>query len=491
MAHFLGLDLGTSGLKGVLVNDRGQVIASHLCEYPLHHPQPLWSEQHPEDWWQACLQVAQALRQQAPQAWQDVVALGLSGQMHGAVLVDQHQQPLRPAILWNDGRAHQQCQLLRQRCPALGQLAGVQAMPGFTAPKLLWVAEHEPELFARLRWVMLPKDYLRLRLTGEVVTDCSDAAGSLWLDQQQRQWSPALVEASGIQLQQLPRLVEGDAISAQLSHQAAQALQLRPGLIVAGGGGDAATGALALGAFNPGQGFITLGTSSQYWIATEGYRPQPESLLHAFAHALPGRWYQMACLLNGASPLLWFAQICGQSPGQLLAEAEAAYQPANDVLFLPYLRGERTPHNNPFARASFHGMDGRSQRPQLTQAILEGICFSLAQCQQLLAQAGAELEQVGALGGGARNRFWLQLLANVLNKPVLQYEDSQSGPALGAARLAMLAWQPADPAHYCPPPPVLACLQPDPALHAQYQPRYHRFLQLYQDYEAPRSQQWL
>src|SRR5689334_20258171 len=308
-AHFLGIDVGTSAVKAVLVDAEQRVLGEASEPLAVSRPHPLHSEQNPEDWWRAVGRAVAALRDGAPKAWRAVRAIGLSGQMHGAVLLDRDGRVIRPAILWNDGRAQAQCSELERAVPGLSAIAGVPAMPGFTAPKLLWLAHHEPEHFARIETVLLPKDYVRWRLTGERVTDCSDAAGTMWLDQAQRAWSPAVVEASGLALSQMAPLVEGSAACCTLRADVAQAWGLDASVVVAGGAGDAAAGAVGIGAVNPGAAFVSLGTSAQYFVTTAAYRPYPQAFIHAYCHALPQRWFQMAAMLNGASCVAWLAHM--------------------------------------------------------------------------------------------------------------------------------------------------------------------------------------
>lgn len=485
MAHFLGIDVGTSAVKVLLMDSAGKVLDTQSASYPVSSPKPLWSEQDPELWWQGTLDAVHQLKARLPKAWQEVVAIGLSGQMHGAVCLDSEDKPIRPAILWNDGRAWQECETLNRTVPRLGHIAGVPAMPGFTAPKLLWMKTHEPDNFQRIQTVLLPKDYVRLKLTGERCTDVSDAAGTLWLNEQERQWEEQILAASGLTLQQMPKLVEGNEITGNLTADAASALGLSPSVVVCGGGGDAAVGGVGIGAINEGDAFISIGTSGQIFVAKEQYSANPEKYVHAYAHAIPGRWYQMACLLNGASPLAWFAKICGQSVPALLEEAQANQHDKSEVLFLPYLTGERTPHNNPFATGCFQGMTAATERHHLTQAILEGIAFSFRDCLNALSEDGLPFSEMGAIGGGAKSRYWLQILADVLNVPIRQYVGGETGPALGAARLAYLSVTGDTPKTICVMPEIATVLTPDTAQYPEYSERHARFSELYKNIEKP------
>ena len=437
---FLGIDVGTSAVKAVLVDGDQKLLAEAEAPLAISRPHPLWSEQDPDAWWAATREVLAALRAAEPVAWAAVQGIGLSGQMHGAVVLDAADRPLRPAILWNDGRAQAECVVLAERIPDLGHLAGVPAMPGFTAPKLLWLAAHEPELFDRIAKVLLPKDYVRLQLSGEHVTDPCDAAGTLWLDEACRPWSPAILAATGLALTQMPRIAEGSVAASALLPGVAATLGLPPGIPIAAGAGDAAAGAIGIGAIDDGDAFVSLGTSAQYFVTTATYRPYPERLIHAYCHGLPDRWYQCAALLNGASCLGWAASLLGEPDiPALVGRVEASWRGPSRVLFLPYLAGERTPHDDPHARGVLFGLDADTGPTDVAQAVMEGVAFSLAEAQDCLSAAGTELEAIAAIGGGARSPFWMRLLATALDRPVTLYAGAAKGPAFGAARLARMA----------------------------------------------------
>ncbi len=478
---FLGIDVGTSAVKALLADERQHVVAEATRELSISRPQPLWSEQNPEDWWSAVAWVVSSLRQAAPRSFAALRGIGLSGQMHGAVLLDGSGAVLRPAILWNDGRSHEQCITLEQRVPRLGIVAGVPAMPGFTAPKLLWIAQHEPEIFSRIGAVVLPKDYVRFRLTGELVTDLSDAAGTLWLDEAARTWSPEILAATGLSATQMPRLVEGSQPSAVLRPDIAREWGVPADVVVAGGAGDAAAGAVGIGAVTDGDAFVSLGTSGQYFVTTAAYRPFPQAFVHAFCHAVPGRWYQMAALLNGASCLAWAAKLVGaEDISALLARVETSYQGAGRVIFLPYLSGERTPHNDPYARGVFFGLDAETSTEALIQSVLEGVALSLAEAQDCLTAAGTTVQRVAAIGGGSRSRLWIRILASALDRPVMLYREGATGPAFGAARLARLAVSGEPVGEVCTVPYVNEVMEPEPALVDAYRSAGERFRRLYQ-----------
>jgi xylulokinase len=477
--HYLGIDVGTSAVKAILVDERQTAVAEADVPLQVSRPHDLWSEQDPEIWWDAVQSALDQLRTQSPSALPDIRGIGLSGQMHGAVLLDENDLPLRPAILWNDGRSFREAQELGTRHPELSHTMGVIPMPGFTAPKLVWLARHEPELFRAVRKVMLPKDYIRLKLTGEIVTEMSDAAGTWWLDEAKRDWSDEALAATGLTRDHMPSLVEGSQASGTLRAEIAQRWGLRSDVVVAGGAGDAAAGAVGLGAIEDGSAFISLGTSGQLFVTTQDFSPAPEAVVHSFCHAVPGRWFQMAAMLNAASCLAWGADLLKRDIGELLRETEDAYRNPSSVLFLPYLAGERTPHNDPYARGVFFGLSPRTQQTDLVQAILEGVAFSFADAKQCLEQAGTSLTYAGMIGGGSRSVFWARIFASVLNIPMLRYQGSDKGPAFGAARLARLAATGEAPEAVCAAPSILETIEPQPQLVELYGPRIEAFRSLY------------
>ncbi len=483
MTTYLGIDVGTSAVKAVLVDEEQTVLAEAQETLNVSRPRPLWSEQDPDDWWRAVEGVTDAIRTAEPRAFSTVRAIGLSGQMHGAVLLGESDRPLRPAILWNDGRSFAEARQLGEEFGELSHAVGVIPMPGFTAPKLLWVARHEPEIFDAIRTVLLPKDYIRLKLTGERKTDMSDAAGTWWLDEVSRSWSDKALAATGLAVEHMPGLVEGSAVSGSLRPDLARRWGLANEVVVAGGGGDAAAGAVGLGAIDEGAAFLSLGTSGQLFVTTETFRSAPETLVHAFCHALPGRWFQMAAMLNGASCLAWAAGLLRSEIAPLLAEVEANYEQPANALFLPYLTGERTPHNDPHARGVFFGLSPTTSGTELAQAVLEGVAFSFADAKHCLERAGTNLTSAGVIGGGARSRLWTGIMASVLDLPVTRYSGGETGPAFGAARLARLAASGESPQDVCRPPPVLDVVAPDPALVEAYRPRVDGFRRFYRAFK--------
>ena len=479
MAHYLGIDIGTSAVKALLCDDTQKVVAEVSAPLAIARPQPLWSEQTPADWVSAVEGVCDHFQREAGGALADVAAIGLSGQMHGATLLDAADKPVRPAILWNDGRAHGECAMLAATFPSLAEIAGVVVMPGFTAPKLVWLAKHEPAHFAAVDCVLLPKDYVRLFLTGERVTDMSDAAGTWWLNEARRAWSLDLLTATGMRPGQMPRLVEGNAVSGALRPALAARWGLRAGVVVAGGAGDAAAGGAGLGAIDEGEAFISLGTSGQLFVTNASYRPSVKNLVHTFAHCVPGRWFQMAAMLNGASCLSFVAGLLNDGVGGLIAEAQEHYKGPGDLIFLPYLAGERTPHNDAHARGVFFGLTPDTSRAALMQAAMEGVAYSFADALQCVEAAGSPVGMAAVIGGGAQSAFFVQLLSHVLDRPLQRYQGGEKGPAFGAARLARMAATGEPASAVCTRPAVLDVTHPDARLVAAYKPRVEQFRRLY------------
>ncbi len=478
----LGLDIGTSAVKAVLIDMNQAVLASASLPLEISRPRPGWSEQNPRDWVETTHAALRRLRRDAPEAFARVRAIGLSGQMHGAVVVDAGGQPLRPAMLWNDARADAECAGLMAAMPDLPKIAGVLPMPGLTAPKLLWLRKHEPELFGAIHKVLLPKDFVRLALTGDYVTDMCDAAGSLWLDEARRRWSVRAVEASGLKIAQMPGVIEGTESSGVVRPGLSAELGWSPGVIVAGGSGDSAAAAIGLGALADGDAFISLGTSCQLFVTTASYRPRPETLVHAFAHCVPNRWFQQAAMLNGASALAWVASALGRGGAieGLLQDVEAAGPGAHgELLFLPYLAGERTPHNNARARGVFFGLSEATTTADLTRAVLTGVAYSIREAREVLAAAGSPLAAVGVVGGGTRSTLWLQIIADVTGLTLSRLDGTELGPAFGATRLARVALTGEAVKAVCVKPAVTDRFIPNAAMTEMYADGFARYQRLY------------
>jgi xylulokinase len=430
---FLGLDIGTSGVKAAIVNETGKLVAQSSAPLQVSRPKKYWSEQDPGEWWNATNK-AVALLESSLRA--KIQAVGLSGQMHGAVLLNDALKPLRPAILWNDGRSTNECSYLETNCRDLREISGNAAMPGFTAPKLLWVRRHEPKIFERLEKVILPKDFIRLLMTGEVATDVSDAAGTLWLDTSKREWSEVLLDACGLALSQMPSLFEGTEITGTLLPEVAArwGMQRVP---VVGGGGDNAAAAAGLGVVQEDKGLLSLGTSGTIFLPTKRFAANPSGGVHAFCHCVPNMWHLMSVHLSAASCLAWLANLVGLEIDELLAGAQR-YGPARDgELFLPYLSGERTPHNDSQIRSAFIGLGHETGPDQLAASVLEGVAFAFRDGMDALSATGTPVESLTIAGGGARSEYWGKILASAIDKPLHYLEGSEIGPALGAAKLAM------------------------------------------------------
>ncbi|HEJ9095997.1 TPA: xylulokinase [Serratia odorifera] len=475
---YIGIDLGTSGVKAILLDEQGQLLASHSEALTVSRPQPLWSEQDPQAWWHATDRAMLALGSQ--HALQQVRAIGLTGQMHGATLLDKQQRVLRPAILWNDGRSAEQCQALEHAVPHSRAITGNLMMPGFTAPKLLWVQQHEPQIFEQIDKVLLPKDYLRWRMTGEFASDMSDAAGTLWLDVARRDWSDDLLAACGLSREQMPTLVEGNQLTGQLHGELAQRWQLPPVPVVAGGG-DNAAGAIGVGLYQPGQAMLSLGTSGVYFAVSDGFLSNPASAVHSFCHALPERWHLMSVMLSAASCLDWVCQLTRvDDVATLLRNVEQAPPAETPVWFLPYLSGERTPHNNPNAKGVFWGLTHQHGPNDLARAVLEGVGFALADGIDVLHASGLQPSSITLIGGGARSPFWRQMLADISGQRLEYRTGGDVGPALGAARLAQIALNPQRPlAELLPALPLEQLHTPDAERHQHYAARRDTFRQLY------------
>jgi xylulokinase len=434
----LGIDIGTSSVKVAMVRDDDHVVAIASRALTVSRPHPGFSEQDPAQWWTAVVECIDELHAKHASDLAGATAIGLSGQMHGATLLDEKGGVLRPCILWNDGRSAQQCVELTRDWPGLHAVTGNLAMPGFTAPKLMWVRQHEPSIFTRVAKVLLPKAYVRYRLCGAYVEEMSDASGTLWLDVGKREWSDAALAATGMRRDQMPRLVEGNATSGELSAELTKRWGFAKAPVIAGGAGDNAAGAVGLSAVHAGDAFVSLGTSGVLWATTAAFAPAPQRAVHAFCHAVPDTWHQMGVLLSAAASLAWWASVSGADEATLLAEIDPL-KPASPCWFAPYLNGERTPHNDALVRGGFAGLDGGSTRADLTLAVLEGVAYAMRDAQQALASAGTVLKEADIIGGGARSPLWSQIMADVLGVPMHQVAESEIGCAFGAARLARMA----------------------------------------------------
>jgi xylulokinase len=481
---YLGIDVGTSSVKTVLFDRDQKLIGQASRPLSVARPQPGWSEQDPEAWWAAVEGTIDTLASRHP--LKDLRGIGLSGQMHGAVCLDHDDRVIRPAILWNDGRAMAECAEFEAAFPRSRQVAGNIAMPGFTAPKLLWLRRHEPATFARIDAVLLPKDYIRFRLTGHHVSEMSDASGTLWLDVAARDWSDDLLEATGLTRAHMPRLVEGSAPSGDLVPDLARRWGIEGTAVLAGGAGDNAAAACGVGVVTPGSAFVSIGTSGVLFVSNARFSPNTEGAVHAFCHAIPETWHQMGVILSASDSLEWLARLAGRKPAELADAVGAAERPSS-VTFLPYLSGERTPHNDAAARGAFVGLAQTDDLRELTQAVMEGVAYAFADCQRVLGDAGTDFTSALAVGGGARSDAWLRIVASVLDRPLEIAADSDVGAALGAARLAICAAEGADPAEVCAAPEILRVIEPDPALVPRYREEYARYRELYPTLKSVRA----
>lgn len=475
---YLGIDLGTSSLKVLLINETQKIIASCQQSLSISRLQSGWSEQHPADWIHALEQALDQLKQEHSPAVAAIKGISLSGHMHGATLLDANHQVLRPCILWNDTRSYLEAAQLDAN-PLFRQLSGNIVFPGFTAPKVVWVKKNEPDIFKQVAKVLLPKDYLRCWLTGDYVSEMSDAAGTSWLDVGKRSWSSELLNACELTEQHMPRLVEGTEVGGYLRDSLAQRWGMVHRPVVAGGAGDNAASACGMGVVKAGSAFVSLGTSGVLFAANASYLPYPASAVHTFCHALPNTWHQMGVILSATDSLNWYANLCHQPAAQLTQALGNTLKPPAEVLFAPYLAGERTPHNDAQIRGAFLGLTQQSNTQVLTQAVLEGVAFAIRDNLLALQQAGTRLERVIAVGGGSRSDYWLKVLATVLNMPVDLPAEGDFGAAFGAARLVLIAANQADPLQVLTAPKIERSFEPDQALVPAFEEAYQRYQRLY------------
>jgi xylulokinase len=440
MKYFIGVDTSTTATKALLMDESGRVLGVASNEYPYEIPQPLWSEQDPALWWHATrLSIRQVIIKTGVDA-SAIRGIGLTGQMHGLVLLNEKGEVLRPSILWNDQRTGPQCDAIRSKLGRenLIQITGNDALTGFTAPKILWVQEHEPEIWERVRHILLPKDYVRYKLTGEFAIDRADGAGTILFDLARRDWSPEVLAALDIPAEYLPKTYEGTDVTGVLLPSAANDLGLPAGIPIFGGGGDQAASAVGTGAVRAGVVSLSLGTSGVVFATTAGPVIEPDGRLHAFCHSVPGKWHLMGVMLSAAGSLRWHRDTFapGMDYDTLLKPAADVPAGSDGLFFLPYLSGERTPHPDPLARAAFVGLTVRHGFPHLTRAVLEGVSFGLRDSFELMKNAGLEnITQVRVTGGGTRSPLWRQILADVFGAEIVTVNTTE-GAAYGAALLA-------------------------------------------------------
>ncbi|MFT3989564.1 xylulokinase [Aestuariivirga sp.] len=476
---YLGLDFGTSSVKGVLIDGKQKIIATASAPLKVSRPHPGWSEQNPDDWWKACNIVVKTLGKMKPKAIAAVEGIGLSGQQHGATLVDKAGKPLRPCILWNDARSFRECDDIINAEPGIVEHAGNIPLAGYTAPKLVWVKKHEPKIFEQVGKALLPKDYIRFRMTGEYGSDMSDASGTFWLDVANRKWSEKLLRASGMRIDQMPKLYEGTESTGQLTPSVAKSWGMPKRPVVAGGGGDNAAAACGIGAITDNAALVSIGTSGVLFVSNDQFRPNAARMVHAFCHAVPNTWHQMSVILSAAASLEWLAGVL-QTPAPALTKALGTkISGSSPALFLPYLSGERSPVGDAQVRGVLMGLGHETDRKALTHAVLDGLAFAFRDNFDALKDAGTKIKRVTAVGGGTKSELWLKIIATVLGVPVDLPAAGDVGGAFGAARLGLIAATGADFHEVLTAPKTARTIMPDPKLLDAYEAQYRRYLQIY------------
>jgi xylulokinase len=476
---YLGLDIGTSSVKGVLIDEKQKIVATATAPLRVSRPHPGWSEQAPEDWWKACGRVVKALAAQKSKAIAAVDGIGLSGQQHGATLLDKSDKVLRPAILWNDARSFAECRDIEEREPRARKIAGNIALAGFTAPKLVWVKKHEPRIFDSVAKVLLPKDYVRLRMIGDYASDMSDSSGTFWLDIDKREWSEDLLKATDMSRDQMPKLFEGTDATGRLTAQVARAWGMPKRPVVAGGGGDNPAAACGIGAVKPCAAFISLGTSGVLFVSNDRFRPNAARAVHAFCHAVPDTWHQMGVILSAAASLEWLAGILKTPAPKLTAALGKTLEGPSSALFLPYLSGERTPVADAQIRGLMMGLGHETDAKALTHAVLDGVAFAFRDSLEALKAAGTTVERVTAVGGGSRSELWLKIISTALGLPVDVPAAGDFGGAFGAARLGLIAATGANFAQICTPPKIAKTVKPEAKARQAYEIAYDRYVEIY------------
>jgi xylulokinase len=476
---YLGLDFGTSSVKGVLIDASQKIIATASSPLSVSRPHPGWSEQNPEHWWKAAALVVKQLAKLKPKAVAAVEGIGLSGQQHGATLLDSAGKVLRPCILWNDARSYKECEdILANEKDAL-KISGNIPLAGYTAPKLLWVEKHEPRTFGKVAKVLLPKDYIRYRMTGEYASDMSDSSGTYWLDVSKRDWDDRLLAASHMRRDQMPKLYEGSDATGRLTPAVAKAWGMPKRPVVAGGGGDNAASACGIGAVTDGAAFVSIGTSGVIFVSNDRYSPNAARAVHAFCHAVPGTWHQMGVILSATASLEWLAGNLKEPAAQLSKALGTKLTGPSPVQFMPYLSGERTPVGDAQIRAAFIGLGHESDRKVLTQAVMEGVAFAFRDNMEALKEAGTKVSRVMAVGGGTKSELWLKIIATTLGVPVELPAAGDVGGAFGAARMGLMAATSASYKSVCTKPKIARTIAPDSKFTAAYDNAYRRYAAIY------------
>ena len=476
---YLGLDFGTSSVKGVLIDATQKIIATASAPLKVSRPHPGWSEQNPEDWWKACNIVVKTLGRMKPKAVAAVEGIGLSGQQHGATLLDAGGKALRPCILWNDARSFKECEEIMAREPKAVPLAGNVPLAGYTAPKLVWVKKHEPRIFDKVAKVLLPKDYIRFRMTGDYASDMSDSSGTFWLDIARREWSDLLLAASDMRRDQMPKLYEGTDATGRLTPAVAKAWNMPKRPVVAGGGGDNAAAACGIGAVTDNSALVSIGTSGVLFVSNDRFRPNAGRMVHAFCHAVPDTWHQMGVILSAAASLEWLAGILGAPAPKLIGALGKTLAGPSPALFLPYLSGERTPVGDAQVRGLIMGLGHETDHRMLTHAALDAVAFAFRDSLEALKDAGTKVKRVTAVGGGSRSDLWLQIIATVLGVPVDLPAAGDVGGAFGAARLGLIAATGADFRKVLTAPKTARTIKPNAKAREAYEAQYRRYTQIY------------
>ena len=476
---YLGLDFGTSSVKGVLIDARQKIIATATSPLTVSRPQSGWSEQNPEHWWKAANAVVKALGRMKPKAIAAVEGIGLSGQQHGATLLDKNGKVLRPCILWNDARSFEECKDILAREPRAMEISGNIPLAGFTAPKLMWVKKHEPKIFDAVDKVLLPKDYIRYRMTGEFASDMSDSSGTYWLDVEKRQWSDELLKATFMRRDQMPALFEGTDATGKLTAAVAKAWGMPKHPVVAGGGGDNAASACGIGAVHDGDAFVSIGTSGVMFVSNAKYSPNAAKAVHAFCHAVPGTWHQMGVILSATASLEWLAGILKTPAPKLTKALGVKLTGPSSALFLPYLSGERTPVGDAQVRGLMMGLGHETDAKTMTHAVLDGVAFAFRDSLEALKDAGTDVKRVMAVGGGTHSELWLKIIATVLGVPVDLPVAGDVGGAFGAARMGLMAATGASYKSVCTTPKIAKTIHPDVKAKAAYDAAYARYAKIY------------
>ena len=476
---YLGLDFGTSSVKGVLIDAKQKIVATASAPLKVSRPQPGWSEQNPEDWWKACNTVVKTLGKMKPKAIAAVEGIGLSGQQHGATLLGKDGKALRPCILWNDARSFRECEDIEKAESRAREISGNIPLAGFTAPKLLWVKKHEPKIFSQVAKVLLPKDYIRFRMTGDYASDMSDSSGTYWLDIARRDWSDKLLAAGSMSSDQMPKLYEGTDATGRLTAAVAKAWGMPKRPVVAGGGGDNAAAACGIGAVTDNSALVSIGTSGVLFVSNDTFRPNAGRAVHAFCHAVPGTWHQMGVILSAAASLEWLATILGKPAPKLTAALGNTLTGPSPALMLPYLSGERTPVADAQVRGLIMGLGHESDHKTLTHAALDAVAFAFRDSLEALKDAGTEVKRVTAVGGGSKSELWLRIIATVLGVPVDLPAAGDVGGAFGAARLGLIAATGADFRKVLTAPKTARTIKPEPKARDAYEAHYRRYASIY------------